>query len=277
VDLASPRCGGAQDWVRDFALPVAFLACYLVFKAWLAQSSTQAPGLRVSLATHLHNIAHGLRLAFVPGLGIEGSLAHSPVGFLLATPVQIVFLMAVLAGAVVLILRGTFTQRFLLASAVLMIIAMTLGVGSVASRHHILISAPAVILWVSLLADLTRYAGRLLTRLGTKPEVVSVLRFAPAALAIAVWVFFGVQYAILQQDAWKAAAARVDQLVAQIDQFIGENPSADTLYLIDMPDSAPSPTGDYDDRMYMFRNSPPSLIRLTHPHRFRLSRWTVTF
>jgi hypothetical protein len=260
----------ARDWTRDFAAPAVFLVGYLVFKAWLARTSPQTPGLHQSLAADMRTIARGLRLAFLPGLDIEGSLAHTLVSFVVGTPLDVLVAVAGLIAGALLILRGTPTQRFLLASAVLMVVSITLGLGGITSRHVLLISMPAVILWALVLADLTRYSGRLTARFADSPRVAEVLRVIPAALIVCAWMVFGTQYAFIQQDAWKATGMRADRLVVQLDGFIRAHPEADTLYLIDMPDSAPSPTGDPANIMYMFRNSPPSLIRLTYPHRFRL-------
>jgi hypothetical protein len=200
-----------------------------------------------------------------PGFGFEGSLASSPLSFLVSHRAgQVIAVLALLAGAA-LLLRGTPVHRFLLVTLALMIVSMTLGLGGISSRHVLLLSVPAVILCTLLLVDLTRRVGRLAARHFGDPLVAQALCIAPATLIVFAWVGCGTQYAFLQQDAWKAAGLRAEHLVGQTDDFIQAHPEADTLYLINMPDSAPSPTGDAADVMFMFRNSPPSLIRLTHP------------
>lgn len=261
-------------WVRDFAAPVIFLGGYGILKEWLGRTANQAPGLSQTLIDWLHTAERGIAVAFTPGLSLYG-IAPPPLAALASLSiVQKGVLVLAGVGFILLVVRGTPAYRFLLASTVLVVLTMTLALGTIASRHILLICVPAVILLALLLVDMTRGLQDWLHNRGyvgiATARAREVMRWVPAGLIVAAWAVLGAHYAFVQQQAWAATAIEEERLVAQIDAFVHADPGADTLYLVNLPDYNASPTGDVDDPAYLFRNAAPSLIHLTMPHRFAL-------
>ncbi|HEX6816999.1 MAG TPA: hypothetical protein VF120_01385 [Ktedonobacterales bacterium] len=264
----------APAWVRDFAAPVILLGGYGLFKEWLGRTANQAPGLSDSLSGWLHTAERGIAVAFTPGISLY-AIAPPPLAALAShSIIQKGVLVLAAAALILLVVRGTPLYQFLLASTLLVVLTMTVALGTIASRHILLLCVPAVILLALLLSDMTRWLGDWLSNrdyLGVRlTRMRPALRWAPAGLMVVAWVVLGAHYAFIQQQTWTATAAEEDRLVAQIDAFVHADPGADTLYLVNLPDYNASPTGDIDDPAFLFRNGAPSLIRLTMPRRFAL-------
>jgi hypothetical protein len=144
--------------------------------------------------------------------------------------------------------------------------AMTFGLGNISSRHLYLITVPTSILWAIALVTLVDVTPTLLARLGIRKRAANTLRFVPTLLLGSALVLSGLGYSAEIQAAWGAATGHTDNLLAQVEQHAQAHPAATTLYLIDMPDYTVAPNGDH---VYLFRNAPQASVRMTIPGRFR--------
>jgi hypothetical protein len=229
----------ARDWLRDLGLPALLVLLWFGFKVWLGQE-TPAQGLTAlrDIDAFVESVSLGLAQAFVPGVGpnIVASL-WTAVG---AVPV----LLIELALIAVIVWRGTPAMRVVALWTMLMLATMVVGFGRAESRQLYMMTAPASILWASLLWALVSPTQRLLDRVRVRADVTRLLRFVPTTVVAAVLVLTGSRYAVAQQDSWKAAAVHNQELLTQIEQFARANPASTRLYLVDLPTTSHFPSGE---------------------------------
>jgi hypothetical protein len=255
----------AKAWLRDFAVPAIFLVCYLGMKWWMGQHSTipMAPGLTQSRLSLALVATKGLFSAFLPGLGPNAAswLARGWNGDhylrvlaaeLLALTVSLVLLKPV--------------YRFLLALTTTLVVFSALGLGAIVSRHLYLIVAPSAILWGAFIVYLAARVRSWLEHSALPDAWAARLAFVPAGVLAIAFAVTGFRYAAVQQDAWLAAGSTVHDAVTRVDLYARANPTATTLYVVNLPDSFVTPTGD---AVYLFRNVPPYFVQLPYPGRFK--------
>jgi hypothetical protein len=250
----------ARAWGRDFALPAMLLLCYLGFKTWLGSRTgmPQAPGLRTHWPVAAFRVMSGVLRAFVPWFGSIDPLRMSPISLALW--------LLCCYGIVRVALFGKPVYRFLAAWTGLLVVTIRPGIGGLGSRHLYLIAVPVAVLWAGLLVDMSARATSTLARMRPDSRVAATLGLVPAmALAVGL-ATTGMTYALQQQRAWAAGGRHVGDILAEIRQAARTSPAATTIYLIDLPDSDETPSGE---PVYLFRNSPEAAVRLTLPHRFQ--------
>ncbi len=262
-----------RAWAGELAAPAAIVVAYLLLIAWLKPekyTSTEQTPSRAQVQT-LGKSLFGLA---IPGVGqsrsseiwddIASRMPGSTVGGL---DLLTIVLLIALGGAGVVIARfGKPRDRLLAAWIVVMVAAMVFALGTVFPRHLFLMAAPASILWVSVLGDLTRWLRSLLGRLGLRNQLASAVAIVPSAAILLTFIGLGAVYSIEQRETWTAAMAQVDDVVGQIDRFATSNPSATDLYLINLRSSRPSGTGE---PVYMLPVwNAAATVNVTFPRRF---------
>jgi hypothetical protein len=254
-----------RDWLRDFAVPGALIVGYLGFKLWIGSRTPtpQAPGLQAPWNALTFTATIGFFQAFIPGIGLHTLLRLTLVAFHPYLHLVVLLLQATAIAKFVLVTNPT--RRFLALWTVTMVVAMTLGLANISSRHLYLITAPAAILWSDLIGSLIPLAPRLLSRLGLRKQQAHALRFFPALIASVTLILAGGGYATVMQSAWGASSGHTRSLLDQVGRLAQGIPAPKAVYLVDLPDYVDAPTGE---SLYMFRNAPQPAVRLTFPGLF---------
>lgn len=258
----------ARNWLRDFAVPAAFLLSYLGLKWWMNRHSfvPVAPGLTYSWHFLMSTAVVGFFRAYLPGLGFQpaswlayswteghsrrivagelGELLVMVIGFVVVKPVY----------------------KFLIVWTFILVISMTLGLGTIESRHLLMITMPAAIMWAGFLVYLASKVRGWLERTHLPSRWVARLALAPSVLLAIAFGIAGFTYVNIQEDQWALAAANVQDAVTHIGIYARANPKATTLYIVDVRDSYLSATGD---TVYLFRNVPQVFAQLAYPGRFK--------
>lgn len=255
----------ARSWLGDFALPVILFLGYLRFKEWLGSQTTvpQAPGLTMSWHQIALVIQQGLLQAALPGTG-QNRLTWLDLWWS-RLPAHALWLAAglVVLAAVFRALPNSY--RFLLAWGLLLVLVMSVSLGAIVSRHLYLIVVPPSILWAGLLVWLARELTGRIARMTPLRGDKRVLAVAGACVLAAVLVADGTAFAQKQETAWIQGTHVQTQLLASLKQQSRDHPGASNLYLIDLPDSIPSSTGNV---VYMYRNSTAPWVSFNMPGRF---------
>jgi hypothetical protein len=255
----------ARAWARDFILPVILFYSYLGLKWWMGRHTSvpMTPGFARSLHDLALVMTTGFFRAFIPGLSSPAaSRLVAGWGVFRDLRVTAAMLLVLLVGFV--LVRPVY--RFLLAWTVVVIVSITLGLGAIASRHLNLVLVPTAILWASFLFYLAAKVRSWLERSALPHGWTSRLALAPSLVLAIVFGVVGFRYAAVQQDAWAAAGREVQDAVTQVGVYSQANPTATTLYVVDVPDSFASST---NDPVYVFRNVPQVFVSLAYPGRFK--------
>jgi hypothetical protein len=254
-----------KAWVSDFIVPAILFDGYLSMKSWMGRHTAvpMTPGLAGSLHDLALVMTTGLFRAFVPGLS-------SPAADRLGAGWGVFHDLRVTA-AMLLVLLVSFVlvrpiYRFLLVWTVVLIVSITLGLGAIASRHLNLVLVPSAILWASFLFYLAAKVRSWLERSALPRGWPSRLALTPSLVLAIVFGVVGFRYAAMQQDAWAAAGRDVQDAVTQVGVYSQVNPTATTLYVVDVPDSFSSSTSD---TVYVIRNVPQVFVNLAYPGRFK--------
>jgi hypothetical protein len=256
----------AKAWLRDFTVPTILVVCYLGLKWWMGKNSTvpMVPGLTHTYTSRPLELtaATGFLRSLLPGVGAQAAstlLAGWSVHYhrITAVVVMVFALSMLLARAL---------YRFLLAWIGVLVVSITLGLGAIASRHLNLILAPSAIMWAGFLVYLVARVRSWLERTALPDAWSAGLAFAPAVALALAFAITGFGFAAVQQDAWAAAGDTVQQAVTRVGGYARANPTATTLYVVDLPDSSASSTGD---PTYFFRNAAPLVVPLAYPGRFK--------
>jgi hypothetical protein len=179
-------------------------------------------------------------------------------GYLLDASLEVLLL-------VLLFIKVTPVARFLLLLTAMLVVTQTIALGSLASRHLLLMTAPTAILWAMLLVALPGWLRSWLARRGGAHGRAGRLTYAPSVALALFLIIAGVRFAVREQRYWAAAAGHADALMSQVRALSAADPGAKALYLVNLPDFAPAPT---DEIMYEFHNSPRARVALTMPNRF---------
>jgi hypothetical protein len=254
----------ANAWLRDFTVPAAFLVCYLAMKWWMGRHSTtfpMAPGLEQPWVYLAVVATTGFFRALLPGLGPQGASWLVPGDHYR----RVIFVVLLVLTVCFLLVKPVY--RFLIAWTAVLIVFSTLGLGVIAPRHLTIILAPSAILWAGFLIYL---ADKVRSRLeqSSLPNVWAArLAIVPSVVLAITFSFAGFRYAAIQQDAWAAGARSVQDVVARVGVYARANPTVTTLYVVDLPDSNTTITGD---TVYLFRNVPQVFVQLAFPGRFKV-------
>lgn len=255
-------------WLTDFSIPAVIALGYLAFKVWLGSQTVvpQAPGLTSSIGNLVRTLTLGFFQGFIPGLSYN-QFAYLSLTWLNPKLIYLVLMAQVgLLLIVAFALRRKPVQLFLLLWTILQICAITVGLGGLSSRHLYLIAVPAALLWSCLAFDLIEFMPRLLTPLRLPKNTVRTLSLIPFVVVMIPLSGHGVVFTLIQVQAWADAGAHEQALLSTITRYAQENPTANQLYLVDLPDAVLAPTGE---QIYLFRNAPAFMVRLTMPLRFQ--------
>jgi hypothetical protein len=279
-------------WALEFGFPVVFFAGYLAFKYWVSLQAgvSQAPGLHLGFGQFITLSTIGLYQSFTPGI-ISGRLLPTQLAFLESIGwghplwTRLVSFAKVLAPLGVVVVFGKPVYRWLALWSLLGVASIVLGIGYLASRYHMLLIVPAVILWAGLLAwGAKKLQGLMFLLIATifpidRPAIRDCQRrmelaiaWLPVVALLAAYGALGVQYTLTQEANWQQASDIEGAAIHRIADLGAIHPGARALYLVNLPDSLANPadpTGHFEHGAYLFQDRAPDMIALSIPDRFK--------
>lgn len=252
--------------LMDFALPALFFVGYLAFKVILGRmypGVPETPGLTNSWTSLASTATLGIFQAFFPGLTFSEIVNFALLN--IAPRAYLIELGCALLVVLIVVVKGKPLYKFLLVWAMMLIVAQTVGLGNISSRHLMLMTVPTAILWAVALTALPDLLAWVSGQLGANTWFAWQTGYGASLLLLLLFLFKGYRYSQVMQSAWRDASYRVSSVTAQLEQYAAADPGAQNLYLVNLPDYVATSTGEV---MYEFRNSEHPIVWFDLPGRF---------
>src|SRR5260370_30536107 len=144
----------------------------------------------------------------------------------------------------------------------------------------LLFVVPSSIIWAGFLVALARWVRNALVRYTQqrRPSLrraVPALALLPSAAIFAGFAALGLQYVFVQQAQWQQGSNIEDGGSRDIQRFAAANPTAQTVYLVNLPGGLPAPAGWFEHGAYIDWVGTPFMVILNNPHSFPQGVMTI--